>query len=45
MVTMNDTAPVLRPQAARAWMLAEALTIGVASLVTGLTVAVRCRPV
>ena len=48
---MSDTAPVLRPQVARAWMLLEALTLGVASmvhgglLVPGLTVAVRCRPV
>lgn len=29
----NPTAPVLRPQAARAWMLAEALALGVASTV------------
>ncbi|MDQ0611090.1 putative membrane protein YfcA [Variovorax sp. W1I1] len=33
MVTANDMAPVLRPQAARAWMLAEALALGVASMV------------
>ena len=33
MVMANPTAPVLRPQAARAWMLAEALALGVASTV------------
>lgn len=33
MVTANDTAPVLRPQTARAWMLVEAFALGVASTV------------
>jgi hypothetical protein len=33
MVTRNGTAPVLRPQVARAWMLVEALTLGIASMV------------
>jgi hypothetical protein len=44
MVTANDTAPVLRPQAARAWMLAEALTLGVASTVHGLLVPGYAHP-
>ncbi|WP_435474959.1 hypothetical protein [Variovorax sp. GB1P17] len=30
---MSGAAPVLRPQVARAWMLTEALTLGIASMV------------
>ncbi|MCR6480121.1 hypothetical protein NU688_28460 [Variovorax sp. ZS18.2.2] len=42
---MNDTAPVLRPQAARAWMLAEAFTLGMASMVhAGLLVPGHAHP-
>ena len=33
MVTSDTTQPVLRPQVARAWMLVEALTLGIASMV------------
>ena len=45
MVTMKDTAPVMRPQAARAWMLVEALTLGVASTVhAGRLVAGHAHP-
>ncbi|MGJ7604418.1 hypothetical protein ACSFA7_08745 [Variovorax sp. LT1R20] len=42
---MNDTAPVLRPQVARAWMLVEALALGVASTVhAGLLVPGHAHP-
>ncbi|WP_253278203.1 hypothetical protein [Variovorax paradoxus] len=42
---MKDTAPVMRPHVARAWMLVEALTLGVASIVhAGRLVAGHAHP-
>ena len=45
MVTVNQSPPVLRPQVARAWMLAEAFTLGIASMVhAGLLVPGHAHP-